>query len=266
MKLGMTIYSAAQYCETGKMSVEEFINYSAKLGVEAVDLGYFWKDEEKELKMVPGWLKKAGLKLGGYIVGNDFAQKDNNVLKEEIKKVKHALDRANQLGADKLRVFIGDVKDGVTSYKEIKPVIVEAFKDICSYGKNKKVKVTLENHGRLCGKVDQLLDFIGAVGSDNLKLNIDTGNFMIVDEDPVKSIAKLFKLAVHVHIKDYKRSDGNLVSPVIGEGDVDLTGCFRELKKNNYKGYLSIEYEAAEDFKSGIEKSIKNIREALSRI
>ena len=46
MKKGITIYSAAQLFARGELTVKSFIEYSAKLGFEGVDLGYFWQDKE----------------------------------------------------------------------------------------------------------------------------------------------------------------------------------------------------------------------------
>ena len=76
MKISVTIYSLNQYFQQEKMNVKGFIEYCGSLGVDAVDLGYYWKDEEEEVELVPDWLRENNLVLGTYIVGNDFAQKE----------------------------------------------------------------------------------------------------------------------------------------------------------------------------------------------
>lgn len=47
MKLSIIIVSFGKYFEEGKVDIEGFINYCGSLGVEAVDLGYYWKNEEE---------------------------------------------------------------------------------------------------------------------------------------------------------------------------------------------------------------------------
>lgn len=267
MKTSITIYSLSQYFSKDKMDVEGFIKYCSSLGVDAVDLGYYWKDEDKEVGLVPQWLEQNKLKLGAYIIGNDFVQKEKVKRDETINEVKHAIDRAKQLQVGILRVFAGNVKEGYSTYEQAKDVLVDSFKQVVEYAKNKRVILALENHGVLCGKADQILDLLKAVGdSDYLKLNIDIGNFMPVGENPLDSIPKLAHLAVHTHIKDFKKVGDKLVSSIVGEGDVDLKGCMKILKQNNYSGYLSIEYEAEQDSKVGTEKSLANLREALRGI
>jgi sugar phosphate isomerase/epimerase len=266
VKLAVTIYSADQCFESGRMDVKGFIDFCAGLGVDAVDLGYYWKDEQMEIKEAPKWLKAMNLKLGSYIVGNDFAQKDPSEKKKHVEKVKHAIDMAVLIGADKLRIFGGDDKPGVSTYEEVRDIMVDCLKQVSAYAEQRKIILAMENHGGICSKAYQVLDLIKAVGSDYLKLNIDIGNFLAIGDDPVESTAKVIHLAVHAHLKDLKREGDKNIRTVVGEGDVDLAGCLKIFKKNNYKGYLSLEYEAPEDCISGMKRSMDNIKMTLAKI
>ncbi|MCK4297993.1 MAG: sugar phosphate isomerase/epimerase, partial [Planctomycetes bacterium] len=64
MKLSVTIYSLHNYIGKGEMDVKGFIEYCAGIGAPAVDLGYFWKDEETEIPQALQWLKDNRLQLG----------------------------------------------------------------------------------------------------------------------------------------------------------------------------------------------------------
>jgi len=264
MKVSITIYSLNQYFREGKMDVKGFIEYCGSLGVDAVDLGYYWKDEGEELRFVPDWLRGNNLKLAAYIVGNDFAQKEEE-RGRQISLVKHGIERASQLKTKILRVFAGNVKPDFPDYQTARNILVSSFKEISSFAKERGIILALENHGRLCAKTDEILDLLGEVESPNLKLNLDIGNFLQVDEDPVSSVRKLAHLAVHTHIKDFKKVNGKTVPAVLGEGDVDLDGCLRALKNKDYQGYLSLEYEAEADSKIGIERSLETLRESLQK-
>ena len=109
------------------MDVKGFIEYCGTLGVDAVDLGYFWKDEEKEIRLAPDWLRDNNLELGAYIVGNDFAKKEEE-RERQISSVKHGIERASQLKTKILRDFAGNVKPDFPNYRKAKDVLVSSFK------------------------------------------------------------------------------------------------------------------------------------------
>lgn len=265
MKTSITIYSLNQYFRQGKMNVEDFVKYCGTLEVDAVDLGYFWKDEEKEIRLAPDWLRDNNLELGAYIVGNDFAKKEEE-RERQISSVKHGIERAFQLKTKILRVFAGNVKPDFSDYRKTKEILVSSLKEVSSFAKERGIDLALENHGRLCARTDEILDLLGEVDSPNLRLNLDVGNFLRIDEDPVSSVKKLAHLAVHTHIKDFKKLDKKTIPTVLGKGDVDLDGCLRVLKESNYQGYLSLEYEAEVDSKVGVESSLKALRKSLQKI
>lgn len=264
MKLSVTIYSFARYFKEGKMDVEGFINYCAQLGVDGVDLGYYWKGDE-EMERARRLLREKGLGVG-YIVGNDFAVASAEARQKEMDKVKLGIDQAKKLGASVVRIFAGNAKEGI-NYNIARPWILQCLKDVASYAGKYGITLALENHGRLAGKAEQILDFIHSVDSPYLKANIDTGNFLGVGEDPVASIKKLAPYASLVHVKDVKKAgEKSYMSCIVGEGIVDFKAIFTELKKVGYDGYLSLEYEAQEDNKIGVERSIKHIKKILQEI
>lgn len=266
MRISITIYSLNQYFQKGSMDVKDFIEYCGGLGIDGVDLGYYWKDEEKEIKLIPNWLKENNLALAAYIVGNDFAKQKEEERINQISLVKHSIERASQLKTKILRVFAGNVNKDFPDYQKAKSVLMSSFKEVSSFAEGKGIILALENHGKLCGKTDQILDLLSEVNSPNLKLNLDIGNFMGVNEDPVSSVKKLAHLAVHTHIKDFKRKGKKIIPVVLGEGDLDLKGCLKVLRDNNYKGYLSLEYEAEVDSKVGLEKSLNTLRKSLDNL
>lgn len=278
MKLSITIVSFGRYFGQGKMDIKGFINYCGNLGVEGVDLGYYWKNEE-EIEKVSGWLKENNLNLDCYIVSNDFALPNEKDRQKEVEKVKRSIDIAVRLGVDIVRVFGGNIKEGLT-YNIAKEWIVGSLRQVASYAAERNVILALENHGKLCGKSSQIIDILNSVDSPSLKVNIDIANFLCVDEDPLKAIAKLSPYMVYVHVKDFKEvneeyKDGDVivssggkryVGSVAGEGIIDLEGAFKRFKKADYTGYLSLEYEAQEDSRIGVKRSITNIKKILRKV
>lgn len=265
MKISVPIYSFKKYFFQGEMDVKSFIEYCGTLKVDAVDLGYYWRDEEKEVKLVPGWLKKNSLTLAAYLGKNDFAQKGEE-REKQIALIKHGIERAAQLKTKFLRVLVGDVKPEFPDYLMARAVLIDSFKNVLSLAEEKGVILALENHGKLCAKPDQILDLVGEVNSPNLKLNVDIANFVGVDEDPVTSVRKLAHLAVHAHIKDCKKGKPKTIATILGEGQVDVVGCLKTFKEVNYQGYLSLEYEVDIDNKIGVERNLYILRKLLDNM
>jgi sugar phosphate isomerase/epimerase len=103
-----------------------------------------------------------------------------------------------------------------------------------------KIKVALHNHPKTwppekilkeCGKRGKLL------GSCS-----DTGHWMRDDLVPVEQLKKLEGRVQHSHFKDLNEF-GKGHDVVWGEGRGDPKAMLTELKRQGFKGYLSIEFE-----------------------
>jgi len=258
------------------MDVAGFLKYARDLGCEGVELlDMFWKDEE-EKRGAPDLLAEAGLVLSCYSLSNDFAHDDPAKRREQIDYMKAGIDDVAMLGTKISRIFGGSPKEGM-SYEKARDYIIEGIEASAEYAATKGVVLALENHGRLCGKADQVLDLIAAVGSDHFRANPDLANFTGVGDDPVEATRKLAQYTVHVHCKDIlvvppdqvtegerTRSDGTALRGVaLGEGSVDLAACLDALREAGFRGFLSLEYEGREDPKTGVPKSVQHVKELL---
>lgn len=262
MKLSVTIYSLHNSIQKGEMDVKGFIEYCAGLGVPAVDLGYFWKDEEAEIPQALEWLKEHNLTLAAYITSNDFTKQDPAERAEQVEKVKHAVDRAKQMGASILRVFAGNGWPGAT-FEDVQDWVIDCMKQVTSYAEAQGVTLALENHGKLCGTIHAIRTIVEGVNSPRLGVTFDAGNWVGAGEDPIEAARVFAGKTVHVHVKDLKREGEGVRSCIVGEGFVDIAGCARILKEAGYQGYYSLEYEAAEDEKVGVPKSLEAMRRLL---
>jgi len=270
MKFSISPYCLGDYLKNGSMNIKEYIEYCGqrKQGFDAVDLGYFWKDEDEEVKQTPKWLKENGLQMGSYIVGNEFTKPGKDERKAEVEKVKHAIDRAKQLDAQAMRIFYGYVREGFPSYEDSKKTVIDCFKECCEHAEKQKVLLAFENHGNICAKTDEMQDFVKSIGSKNLKYCVDIGNFMQVKEDHIKAIKKFMPDAIMTHIKDNKKGGEKPIAWVLGEGDINLKECLKIIKDSGFKGYNTIEYEGRTepDQKVGLERSWKNTKQAAREI
>lgn len=91
--------------------------------------------------------------------------------------------------------------------------LAEAARD---YG----LTVTTENYDFFSS--DDFLDIFQQVGADNVGLHNDTGNWLILDEDPLAATRKLADYIYHAHVRDYRVVDGVCSSVPIGQGDMEF--------------------------------------------
>ncbi len=80
----------------------------------------------------------------------------------------------------------------------------------------------------------------------------------------MEAIDRLSDRLYGVHLKDVK--DAKIMT-ILGEGDLDVVGCLKLLKKNDYKYSLAVEYEENPDNPvSDIEVCLSNVRKAVKQI
>jgi sugar phosphate isomerase/epimerase len=72
----------------------------------------------------------------------------------------------------------------------------------------------------------------------------DTGHWVRRDLVPVEQMKKLEGRIEHLHFKDLNKFGGDAQDVPWGTGVSDAKGMLAELKRQGYKGYMSIEYES----------------------
>jgi sugar phosphate isomerase/epimerase len=116
------------------------------------------------------------------------------------------------------------------------------------------VLLCLENHWGLGRTPEGLLRIVNAINSSWLQILMDTGNFL---EDPYDKLEKIAPKTVYVQAKTYY--GGGLWYTL--ELDYDRIAAL--LRKHNYQGYISLEFEGKEDAHKAVPKSLALLRKAL---
>lgn len=261
LKLALAAYSFNRFLSLkGKnpptMKLDEFLDFAATQPVDGVELTsyYFTDTSDDALAKLKSKCTRLGLDITGTPVGNNFCVRDPEKLQEQIKLVKTWTERCAKLGGKAIRIFAGNLEKGDDLAAAQKRVIA-ATEECCEYAGKFGVYLALENHGGITAKVDDLLTLVKGVKSDFFGVNLDTGNFHT--EDPYADLVKLAPYAVNVQVKTE-------MSPAGGKkSDADLKRLVQILRDANYRGYVILEYEAAEDPKLAVPKAIKELKELL---
>ncbi|MGI6074609.1 MAG: sugar phosphate isomerase/epimerase family protein [Fermentimonas sp.] len=107
------------------------------------------------------------------------------------------------------------------------------------------IKVATHNHPseKSYWKPQVLLDCIDG-RSKLLGSNCDIGHFKRMNEDPLSCVKQLEGRIISMHFKDLAQNGDKYSDVVWGKGVLDLNNILKELKRQHYKGYITIEYEA----------------------
>jgi len=198
---------------------------------------------------------------------NVVKEKDAYPYSQQMDLLDRAIDRAQALGTDKLRVFaFWRVADPQRYY----PRIAEELTKAAEVAEKAKMRLVLEDEGSCnVGSGHELGAMLKLVPAVNLGANWDVGNGYWHGEVsyPVGYGALDKNRIWHMHLKDVRcdaaatakekaeafRKQGTRVTEqskcqtaIVGTGQVDLAGQLRALLRDKYDGTMSLEpeYEA----------------------
>ena len=260
LKLSIAAYSYRQYLgsKPPKMSMFDFVDLAADLGLDAVEPTSYWFPENVDdayLHKLKQHAFNLGLDISGTAIRNDFCLPPGPARERDLAHVRAWIDRASELDAPVIRVFGGTIPKGDTEEAAVARV-VEGLNAVLPYAEKKGVTLALENHGGITATPAQLLRLIKPIQSPNFGVNLDTGNFRT--DDPYADLAKLAPYAVNVQVKTEVSPGGKK------KEDADLSRIVSILREAKYSGYVVLEYEAAEDPLKAIPGHIKTLRSLIA--
>lgn len=293
MKFSVSSYSYQQYINQGKMTQLDVVQKAAEMGFSGIDFTDLTPvpkaaldDQLAYAKEIRRAAEAAGIRVVAYTIGANLYRGSHDADREEVERLCRQLDVAAEMGATILRhdVCKSERIGGRTvGFSQMLPVIAENARRVTEYAKALGIQTCSENHGYIAQDSDRMEALWNAVGHENYGLLIDIGNFACADDPSARAVSRLAPYAIHVHAKDFRIypygaeiSDGVSTFPsracnrlegcVIGEGHIPVEQCLAILKRTGYDGYLTVEYEGAEDCISGIARGLANLRSMTERI
>ncbi|QNK58950.1 sugar phosphate isomerase/epimerase [Paenibacillus sp. PAMC21692] len=287
MKWGISTYSLSRAIIAQQMTVPDVIEWTKEIGgehVEIVPIGY---DLTQQPELVPAIRRKAeqvGIDISNYTVSANFICADEAGYLQEIARVKKEVDIANKLG---VKLFRHDVasrpldQTSIVYFQNDLPMLSEACRQIADYAAGFGITTSVENHGFYMQASERVESLIHAVGRPNFKTTLDIGNFICVDENPVKGVRNNIGLASMIHLKDFyhrskhlnpgqgwfqSASGDFLRGAIVGQGDIDMREVLRIIKASGYDGYISIEFEGMEDCLNGTLFGFENAKRMWNEV
>lgn len=221
--------------------------------------------QEEYAKILRAEADRLGLEISGYSVSADLLAGSNGDLNAEIEKVKKKVDIAALLGVPVMRHDVASGKFvGGREYRgfiNVVDILADGCRKITEYAAEKGLRTAVENHGYFCQDSDRVELLINTVAHPNFGIQVDMGNFLCADENPVIAVSRCAPYAFNVHAKDFLFKSGQEDQPegffmtrggnflrgtVVGHGIVPVKQCVAALKRAGYDGYLTLEFEGVE--------------------
>jgi L-ribulose-5-phosphate 3-epimerase len=197
-------------------------------------------------------------------------EKDSYPYAEQTELLKRACDKANVLGAEKVRIFtFWRIADPATVLQRVSEEVRKAAEVAKGHG----MRLVIENE-ESCNVATgrELNGILSAVPASNLGGNWDVGNgYMQGEVSYPNGYGLLDKSRIwHMHLKSMKCHAGlkECSETIAGEGQVDLVGQFKALLRDGYHGTMSVECEFSLPGLSQTEtakRSVEGVIRAMTR-
>ncbi|HIE14977.1 TPA: sugar phosphate isomerase/epimerase [Candidatus Bathyarchaeota archaeon] len=258
IKIGCCAYSYRDLLVKGNMSLEDFVEEAYKNRLDGVELtSYYFKSTEKRyLYSLKRLCLEKGLSISMVSCGAHLWSPEREEREKNLEKIKRWINITYELGAPCLRVFGGrwpPPQENLEKKPSIEDAINEAIEigeKSAEYTTDRGVVIALENHGGITISADDVIKIIKGVDSPWFRLNLDTGNYK---EDIYCEIEKSTPYAVHVHAKVSLKRRGEVLK-------LNYERIRKILMNAGYNGWISIEYEEAENPKTGIPRFISYLK------
>jgi sugar phosphate isomerase/epimerase len=258
-KTSLAAYSLRQLLDlkNPKMTLFDFLDKCDEWGCEGAELTeyYFQKPVTPEYVMkIKQRAAKLGLAITGTPVGNTFTLPPGEARDKQIALVRNWIDVSAELGSPAIRIFSGSAPKG-TDEAEARKWAIECINIVLEHAAKRGVYLALENHGGIVATAEGMLAILNEIKHEWFGVNLDTGNFHTAD--PYGDLEKIAARSITCQVKAE-------INPLGGKKqDTDYKRIVDILTKAKYRGYLTLEYESAEDPLTACPKHLEAIRKAI---
>lgn len=261
-----TVFEMVDHCVDFGVDGIEFLNeHLRKSGI----------DTPEKLAELQQYAAIRGIRPVTFAASNNPLQTTPQARADDLSKLTRQIDAAAQLGTPFVRVMGGrwgtitDFKELTANRGEEPPIegftdehgfewIVTSLRYAAEYAGQRGVTLVLENHWGPTGTSAGCKEIHDAIDSPWLKYVLDTGNFFHLEDQYAEMETFLDDLAI-LHAKVY------LGGSRVDVPDIDYAKVAELLKRINYSGYVSIEFEGKAHPRDGIADGIATVRKHLQK-
>ena len=272
--IGVSTYSFWQFDGPKEnMPIETCIDKAAAMGFDGIEflLVQMASEENSYLQALKKRAFHAGLDIMGFSTHQGFVSPSEDERKENIDLTIHQIELAYKLGIPTMRINTGrwgtsENFDELMANKGIEPAlegytdedgfewVIDAIEQCLPVAEKCGVVLGLENHWGLGRTAEGVKRIVDAIDNPWLRVTLDTGNFLENREAQLQMLAPYASL---IQAKTY-----------YGGGkwytlDIDYPKIGKMMRDQNYKGYISLEFEGKEDPDIAVPKSLELLRNSF---
>lgn len=277
----VSTYSFWRFLDDSHVPVEQCIEHAAAMGFDGVEILRMQMDgqEKTPSRLENSYLQKfkqsalrEGIPLCGYSIHQGFVSPDAAVRQKNIDLTIQCIEEAYAMGIPTMRLNTGrwgttksfdelmknrGIEPNLPGYTDDQGFewVVSSIEKCLPKAEQCGVTLALENHWGLGRTPEGVLRIVDAVNSPWLRVLMDTGNFL---EEPYEKLEKLAPKTAFVQAKTY--FGGGIWYAL----DLDYPRIAKMLRDHDYHGWVSLEFEGKEDWKTAIPKSLAVLRGAFS--
>ncbi len=273
-RIAVSTYSFWRFKDGLKLPIETCIDEAAQMGFDAVEILHIQMEKESN-GYFQGLKRRAlinGIDLCGMSTHQGFVSPDKARRQKNIDHTIKCVELAYKLGIPIIRINTGRWGttrsfDELMENRGIEPRlpgytdddgfgwVIDSIEKCLPAAEKCGVILGLENHWGLARTPEGLMRIVNAIDSPWLKVLLDTGNFL---EDPYDKLDQCASQTVFIQAKTYY--GGGIWYTL----DLNYPRIAAIMRKHNYHGYVSLEFEGNEDYKTAIPKSLALLRNAFS--
>ena len=272
--IAVSTYSFWRFKSGMKMPIVQCIDEAARMGFDAVDVLLIQIEDQSKaaLNKIKRHALINGLDLCCMSTHQGYVYADKAKRQQNIDLTIKQIEIAHQMGIPIIRLNTGRWRttrsfDVLMANRGIEPIlpgyteddgfkwVIDSIEKCLPTAEKYGVILGLENHWGLARTPEGLLRIVNAIDSPWLQVLLDTGNFL---EDPYDKLDMCAPQTVFMQAKVYY--GGGLWYTL----DLDYPRIGRIMKKHNFKGYVSLEFEGNEDYQTAVPKGLKLLRETFS--
>ncbi|HIJ53585.1 MAG TPA: sugar phosphate isomerase/epimerase [Planctomycetes bacterium] len=271
--IAVSTYSFWRFKRNLKLPIEDCIDQAAQMGFDAVEILHIQMEKESNdyLQNLKRRALVNGLDLCSLSTHQGFVSPDKAKRQKNIDHTVKCIELAYRLGIPIIRINTGTwgtsksfnelmknrgIEPPLPGYTEDDGFkwVIDSIEKCLPAAERSGVILGLENHWGLSRTPEGLLRIVNAIDSPWLRVLLDTGNFL---EEPYDKLDRCAPHAVFMQAKTYY--GGGIWYAL----DLDYPRIARIMRKHNYRGYVSLEFEGNEDYKTAIPKSLALLRNAF---
>lgn len=248
--LASETYSYRDLIRAGKLDMLTIPAFYKEQGIPGISYNdmFFKTVDDSFIDEVKAAVKKAGRIVTCYVIEGNLATADEAKRAAQVTADKQKMRAAARLGAPVVRINVGSTGgENADDTLGVARVVKIFNEDLVPLAKELNIKISIENHGGVSKTSANIVKIIQATDPNRVGALVDFGNFPVEKKyDEVAAVAP-YALVTHVKVNVFDEN---------GEAqEYDFPRVLGLMKKNRYKGPISIEYEGKGDPVEGVQKT-----------